>query len=253
MDRIEKIQQHKEAVKKQKEMKDMVKEATLKDRVAKIKNLKPRIDKLIELANACLENDIDINKCCSSGWCRGYDNYQDGTFVTNGISHHLGFLPPLDNIIYEIGIIAGGCCGPWDLHTNGTYVTFVNQENDDERDSEEKDISTLEKLLNDFEKFETAFYKYVDQIIEDGVEPTHYFAIKIHYSWGDEEPIIPCPNVEIAWEKAKQLALKEAETASMENDCEIGLSFDNLHITLRYMHDNTYCFYDVVNFDQEQE
>lgn len=75
--------------------------------------------------------------------------------------------------------------------------------------------------------------------------------IKINYSWGDKEnDIEKNGSFEQVWQEAKKMAIDEAETSSMEQDCEIGISFDKGNnkgcITLRYEHDNSYCKYDVV-------
>jgi hypothetical protein len=75
------------------------------------------------------------------------------------------------------------------------------------------------------------------------------YGVFITYSWGDIEPVIKCESKEEAWSKAKELAMNEAETASIENDCTIELSFDDGKITLHYMHDDEFCYYEVMGFD----
>ena len=72
--------------------------------------------------------------------------------------------------------------------------------------------------------------------------------LKIGYSWGEEEPDQVFLSKEDAWEKARQMALEEAETASWEHDCEVGLAFDKeaYAITLHYTYDSEYCRYSVI-------
>lgn len=74
--------------------------------------------------------------------------------------------------------------------------------------------------------------------------------VKTSYSWGDEESDEEFLTFEEAWEAAKRMAISEAETSSIEHDCEIGLSFNKKEtegvITLHYSYDNEYCYYYVV-------
>lgn len=77
--------------------------------------------------------------------------------------------------------------------------------------------------------------------------------LKISYSWGDEEPYQEFNSFKEAWDTAKKDACNEAEIASIEaNDetCEIGLTFekeeDRGRISLYYIYDNSYCYYDVL-------
>lgn len=74
------------------------------------------------------------------------------------------------------------------------------------------------------------------------------YGLKITYSWGDEEPIIRCITRGDAWQKAKEMAINEAEIASMEHECEIGLSFNSQegNITLHYTYDDSYCYYNII-------
>ena len=73
--------------------------------LAKIKELKPRIDDLIKLANYAKGNGIDFNK---RGW-GGHEGYDTGMFCTNSWSHLVGFVNR--NPIKLLGIDAGGVCG----------------------------------------------------------------------------------------------------------------------------------------------
>lgn len=74
------------------------------------------------------------------------------------------------------------------------------------------------------------------------------YGLKITYSWGDEEPLIECKTKDLAWRKAKKMAMNEAELVSEEHECEIGLSFNKEEgkIILHYTYDDEYCYYEVV-------
>lgn len=80
------------------------------------------------------------------------------------------------------------------------------------------------------------------------------YRLKISYSWGDEELTEKTfDNFEDAWTIAQNMALKEMETASSEygdddKNCEIGLTIDKKrkHIDLHYTHDNSHCYYDII-------
>lgn len=80
------------------------------------------------------------------------------------------------------------------------------------------------------------------------------YRLKISYSWGDEEETEKSfDDFEDAWTIAQKMALKEMETASSEygddnGNCEIGLTFDKTRrrIDLHYTHDDSHCYYDIV-------
>lgn len=123
--------------------------------------LKPRIDELIATANACISNQIEINQYNRSG-VRSEDCYERGTFVTNSISHRVGFVVNRDGL-YELGINAGGACGSWNFRTNGSYVQSVLETDWNTRSAPL--IKHMEAFLSQFDVFEKAFYAYVDDIV----------------------------------------------------------------------------------------
>ena len=168
MNRLERIKAYKENKDKEndynisKEMEEYYK------LMAYITSLRPRIAELIETANACLENGIEINKyrCTHSD----YDNkYERGTFVSNAITHKVGFIQGNGcsfgynkrTPITMMGIVNGGMNGCYDLHTNGLDAYYhcdgkiVKADNRD-----------LLKFVNGFNKFEKAFYEYVDRVVD---------------------------------------------------------------------------------------
>ena len=137
--------------------------------IGKIQALKPRIDELLVTANACLEAGVEINAYSRSVY-RDLDKYEAGTFVTNGISHRVGFVqnwPSYDkssHVFTELGINNGGACGPYDFRTDGVNVYSVHENN--KQDRVLPAINDLEHFLRDFDKFECAFYAYVDKMLE---------------------------------------------------------------------------------------
>ena len=74
------------------------------------------------------------------------------------------------------------------------------------------------------------------------------YGLKISYSWGDEEPIIEYKTKDMAWRKAKKLAMNEAELVSEEQQSEVGLSFNKEEgrIILHYNYCDDFCFYDII-------
>lgn len=113
----------------------------------KIRELKPRIDELLEVCNACLEHKIPLTGQ-SFGCHEGYDTHQ---FFSNSWSHLVGFIGN-KNRITHVGKIGGGACD-WNLTTDGVEINVSGQV---ER--------VLKYFLDDFDKFETEFYAYVDKV-----------------------------------------------------------------------------------------
>lgn len=144
---------------RKKEMERIIKETTVTHQIEeykeKIKSFKPRIDELIAVGNACLEHDIPL-KGNGFGCREAYDTNQ---FITNGWSHLLGFVYVYDQStrkpfpFTKLGIMGGGCCD-FDLRTDGVTV-----------DVSGKDILyVLKRFVDEFDEFETEFYKYVDRV-----------------------------------------------------------------------------------------
>lgn len=77
------------------------------------------------------------------------------------------------------------------------------------------------------------------------------YKLDITYSWDDAEEGMQFTSFQKAWEKAKELAMKEVETISIEHGAESGLFIDSDMvqekgtITLHYLYDDTYCYYRV--------
>ena len=125
-----------------------------------IRGLKDRIQKLIETANACIENGIPIE---AQHRYYGYDTWENGEFFTNAVSHKVGFVKKriLGKVLNEVeymGIDGGGANGEHYLRTNGDCVICAV--------GNPPEIYQMNKFLEDFESFETAFYAYIDKIVE---------------------------------------------------------------------------------------
>ena len=132
--------------------------------IGKIKALKPRIDELIATGNACLESGIPMTGKAWGGH-EGYDTHQ---FFTNSWSHLVGFVgrPGFQDFagITMLGINAGGACGSYDFRTDGVRVFSVNERNP--MDVKGPDIGYMQRFLDRFDAFESAFYAYVDKELE---------------------------------------------------------------------------------------
>ena len=119
---------------------------------AHIKTLKPRIDELLKVGNACLEYGIELNGR-SWGGHEGYDTHQ---FFSNSWSHLVGFINDgKDKPITKVGKRGGGACN-WELETNGIDIEVSGNI---ER--------VLKYFIDEFDEFETEFYKYVDKVTSE--------------------------------------------------------------------------------------
>ena len=153
MSRIDNIERY---AQKKEEEKILAQNASLKrieEYKQMIRELKPRIDKLLEVGNACLKYNISLTGSAFGGH-EGYDTHQ---FISNSWSHLVGFITEYDSEKREskctkVGKIGGGACN-YNLKTDGETI----------------DVSgnvelVLKEFINKFDKFETEFYKYVDKV-----------------------------------------------------------------------------------------
>lgn len=123
--------------------------------LAKIKELKPRIDDLIKLANYAKDNGIDFNK---RGW-GGHEGYNTGMFYTNSWSHLVGFVNR--DLITLLGIDAGGACGDVDFRTNGGHTFGLNRNT---MAIVEPSLYHMENFIKKFDEFEREFYAYIEKV-----------------------------------------------------------------------------------------
>ena len=167
MSRIDDIKKYKQRCEIEKINKEMAKRKEIEIYIEQIQALKPRIEELISVANACLENGIEINKAHRND--SYYDKWEYGTFCTNCISHKIGFVwqykdNQFINKIETMGIDGGGANGEHYLRTDGDYVVSrVGRGYDDK--CKEPSLYQLQRFVESFDDFETAFYMYVDKII----------------------------------------------------------------------------------------
>ena len=119
---------------------------------AHIKTLKPRIDELLEVGNACLEHGIPLT---GSRW-GGHEGYDTHQFFTNSWSHLVGFVAEFkngkQNLLTKVGKAGGGACN-FNLITDGETINVSGNVE-----------YVLKAFVDDFDEFETEFYKYVDKV-----------------------------------------------------------------------------------------
>ena len=169
MSRIDSIKNYRQRCDEEKLNKEREKQNQMEKYIEQIKVLRPRIEELIEVANACLENGIEINKTHMND--SYYDKWEHGTFCTNCITHKIGFVwqyknNKFINKIETMGIDGGGANGEHYLRTDGSFVVSrVGRGYDDK--CKEPDSYQLKRFIETFDDFETAFYKYVDKIVNN--------------------------------------------------------------------------------------
>lgn len=154
MDRIESIG----VFAKDRDEKKMKAEQEKTRRIETLKNhirtLKPRIDELIKVGNACKENGIPLT---GKEW-GGHEGYDTHQFYTNSWSHLLGFVAEFEQPsrkelpIRKLGIFGGGACD-FNLVTDGVTIEV-----------EKDDLHVLERFAKEFDNFEEEFFKYVDKL-----------------------------------------------------------------------------------------
>ena len=140
------------------EMEQMEKEVAKLNRIEEYKErirvLKPRIDELLEVGNACVEHGIELEGQAWGGH-QGYDTHQ---FISNGWSHLCGFIKEYNQTtrkqmsFTKVGKIGGGACN-YNLTTDGITIDVSG------------DVEyVLKRFLDEFDTFETEFYNYVDKV-----------------------------------------------------------------------------------------
>lgn len=118
--------------------------------IRNIREIKGRIQSVLQLANKCKEEGILIPE----------------KFFSNGVDHNVGFMGRNGNKKIEyVGFYNGGYCGPYDFYTNGDDVLQKSQHN---RDSAFVVINTpvhAEKFLADIGTFEVDFYVWLECMV----------------------------------------------------------------------------------------
>lgn len=135
------------------------------------KALGDRINALIIVANECIDKEI---KFPSAYEVRDYGYNSEGygyNFFADGIHHHVGFMycqrgwyktgeSPYNKITY-VGIVNGGACGNWDFCVNKDEIISRRQGTGEVA---LPSLYDMKKFLEEFECFETAFYKWIDSM-----------------------------------------------------------------------------------------
>lgn len=168
MSRIENIKQYAIERDAAKRIQEEQRQQRKQGYVDQIKAFGPRIKELIEVANACIENDVEINYQGKSD-SQYHDEWNNATFCTNCSTHKVGFVwqykdQKFINRIEAMGIDGGGANGEFYLRTNGDYL-ISRKGRSYEAECNELDEYQLETFVKTFDKFETAFYKYVDSLL----------------------------------------------------------------------------------------
>lgn len=142
-----------------------------------IKDLINRIEDLCKLANACLENGIEIpcNKQFSFDYNSGEKWGYPYEFIAEEIRHHVGFFTPkfewnnngkktFTEPFRYIGIKNGGACGVWDFRTDGVAVESINNTDYDKGKMAEPRIRDMKQFLKEFPLFEQGFLNWIDSL-----------------------------------------------------------------------------------------
>ena len=168
MSRIDNIKQYAMERDEAKRIQEEQRQQRKQGYIDQIKAFGPRIKELIEVANACLENGAEINYQGRRNM--QYSNeWDNATFCTNCSTHKVGFVwqhkdQKFINRIEEMGIDGGGANGEHYLRTDGEYVVSRGSRSY-EASYKEPDEYQLETFVKTFDKFESAFYKYVDSLL----------------------------------------------------------------------------------------
>ena len=165
----EKIISHKIKKEEEKLQKEIAYQNRLEECISEIKDLKPRIQNIIDIGNYCIENGISLNKIGTYNKCK----YEEDAFETDGIYHQLGFYrnhyqghPFYQCSHYDyIGYDMGGACGTVNFITNGDIVAGTP----DHDGFEIKGINPpllkhCEKFLKEFPVFEKVFFEFIENL-----------------------------------------------------------------------------------------
>lgn len=161
-DRINKITERRNILDAQQRTIEHTKAMTIANLENGIKSFVPRIKELIAVGEALLQNDISFGKRVGR-WG------EDEEFITNGITHELGFFFKYrkDNSpLLGIGIKGGGCDGH-DLAVNaeGEFVKNIDPYKKGYNYNGYYDYCRKYKqFIKDFDEFENKVYQYVDNL-----------------------------------------------------------------------------------------
>ena len=115
------------------------------------KALYPRVKYLLDLANECITNDVEIGQIMSKNWRTNYHE-ESNYFLTDGWAHHLGFYLQGGDAV-AIGKEGGGACH---------YHVAITE--DETIVDGEDGFETLKYILDKFDSFEKRFLDYIDSL-----------------------------------------------------------------------------------------
>jgi len=137
--------------------------------IKQIKELQPRIEKIIKIGNLCIENGINLNPRGTYRKCK----YEENAFETDGIYHQLGFYPnhyhghPLYACSHYdfIGYDMGGACGSINFITNGEVIASTPDHNGFEIKGMDVPLNKhCRMFLEEFPRFEKLFYEFIENL-----------------------------------------------------------------------------------------
>lgn len=137
----------------------------------KIHSLQPRIAELIALADKCVLLGIRFPSKYET-YKYGFDASYPRNFEADGIQHCLGFFNLRHGKTY-LAILNGGYNGPIDFLTDGTTVTGRSNRSYDNGTFCSARKEDMEKFINGFDYFESAFLKWIDSltVLDDESSP----------------------------------------------------------------------------------
>ena len=137
--------------------------------IRQIRDLEPRIRKIIEIGNLCIENGINLNKVGTYNKCL----YKEDAYETDAIHHQLGFFPnhfrghPFYSCSHYdyIGYRMGGACGNKDFITDGDIVLDISHDDYHELANRQvPSVNHCQMFLDDFDNFEKVFYEFIERL-----------------------------------------------------------------------------------------
>lgn len=152
------------------------KQEKLEAALIKIKELQPRIEMLLQIANKCVEEGLSFPNASETeafGYGKGYDSYD---FFADGINHDVGFMDAhttarsggvvQNEKLSYLGINNGGFMGKWDFYINGEEIFVQHEDTKLRRELNPEDVKLVTPFLEEFDVFESAFYKWIDSFNE---------------------------------------------------------------------------------------
>lgn len=183
----EKIQQAKAEKEKNEQERLLQREKEFDEYLDKIRSLKDRIKKLIDIGKELYKNSFPLEVVPLDS---DYRKYPLGQLFTEGNKHHMGFYSlRRGNPQYPeyLGVEAGGFCGKFDLLVREDgRVSFVNEDTrytnqikmfDRVDDYNTRDL--IRTFLREFDTFDKRLHYYVDHLNDKTVR---FIPIK---NWGE--------------------------------------------------------------------